>query len=140
MLSAVLPPFTRRLEKNSHLNQEKPFNTIIMSPSRIDEPTDFWDPIPAKRSIFPDGIKTSGQQEPIYSLVRPYEDFPTHIAGPTVWKASDFKDNAEKWTHHFTEEEISEISSAADKYIEQDPPLTGITKVRPLRTMRYQPS
>lgn len=100
-----------------------------MSPSRIDEPADFWDPVPAKKSIFPDGIKTSGQQEPIYAFVRPYDDFPKHITGPTVWKKEDFLNSAEKWTHRFTEEEIKEISLVADRYIENDFPLTGITKV-----------
>lgn len=100
-----------------------------MSPSRIEEPTDFFQPTPADVKIFPDGLKTSGQQEPLYSLVKPYEKFPKEITGPTVWKADDFKNNPEKWTYTFTEAEVAEISACADSFISQDLPLTGITKV-----------
>jgi hypothetical protein len=35
----------------------------------------------APSSIFPDGIKTSGQHEPLYKLLRPYSDFPKEITG-----------------------------------------------------------
>lgn len=104
-----------------------------MSPARIEEtiqePTDFFEPKPANKAIFHDGFKTSGQQAPIYSLVQPYENFPKEITGPTVWKAEEFRANPERWTHHFTEEEVAEINSAADRFIESGIPLTGITKV-----------
>lgn len=89
----------------------------------------FFDSIPADKSIFPDGHKTSGQQEPEPLLVQPYEKFPKEITGPTVWKAEDFKNNPEKWTHAFTDDEVAEIGAAADKFIKQDHPLTGISKV-----------
>jgi len=35
----------------------------------------------APRNIFPDGIKTSGQHEPLYDQLRPYSDFPKEITG-----------------------------------------------------------
>jgi hypothetical protein len=35
----------------------------------------------APKNIFPDGIKTSGQHDPLYDLLRPYSDFPKEITG-----------------------------------------------------------
>ena len=63
----------------------------------------------APTSIFPDGIRTSGQHPPVYSLLRPYEEFPREITGETVWQKEDFQSNPEKWTHAFSEEEIEEL-------------------------------
>ena len=82
-----------------------------------------------KLSVFPDGLKTSGQHPPVYSQVRPYEDFPVVHTGPTVWKAEDYRENPELWTHRFSPEEIEEISSASDEFIQKGTPLTGISKV-----------
>ncbi|KAL1953055.1 hypothetical protein VTO42DRAFT_3727 [Malbranchea cinnamomea] len=78
--------------------------------------------------IFPDGLKTTGQHEPIYELLRPFSDFPKEITGPTVWTAEEYKNAPEKWTHWFTEEEIAELSEAADAFIASGTPLTGISK------------
>ncbi|EDU49291.1 taurine catabolism dioxygenase TauD [Pyrenophora tritici-repentis] len=85
-------------------------------------------PTKAPKSIFPDGIRTSGQHEPIYSLLRPYSDFPAQITGPTAWSKADYKDNPERWTHVFSSSEIAEISETADRFIASGMPLTGITK------------
>lgn len=82
----------------------------------------------AKRSLFPDGLITSGQHNPIYERLRSYEDFPKDITGPTVWEAAEYKDNPERWTHPFSQEEIKELSTAADRFIAAGHPLTGITK------------
>ena len=79
--------------------------------------------------IFPDGHKTSGQHPPLYDQLKPFEKFPEQISGPTVWKAEDYRNNPEKWTHRFSEEEIEEFSTAADNFIAAKIPLTGITKV-----------
>ncbi|KZF24353.1 Clavaminate synthase-like protein [Xylona heveae TC161] len=79
-------------------------------------------------SRFPDGIKTSGQHAPLYDLLRPYEQFPKHITGPTVWKAEDYKDQPGRWTHRFTPEQIEELSDAADAFLANGLPLTGISK------------
>ncbi|OCK81486.1 Clavaminate synthase-like protein [Lepidopterella palustris CBS 459.81] len=82
----------------------------------------------APKSIFPDGIKTSGQHPPLYSHLQPYTNFPHQITGPTVWRASDYTHNPERWTHVFSASEITEISDAADKFIADKIPLVGITK------------
>lgn len=82
----------------------------------------------APKNIYPDGIKTSGQHPPLYDQLRPYEDFPKEITGPTVWKAEDYRNNPERWTHVFSDEENAEISAAADRFLESGTPLTGITK------------
>ena len=79
--------------------------------------------------VFPDGLKTVGQQAPLYDLLKPYEQFPKEITGPTLWKAEDYRNNPEKWTHAFTEEEIEELSKTADSFLEAKIPLTGISKV-----------
>ena len=89
-------------------------------------------PTTAKLSAFSDGLKTRGQAEPIYELLQPYEKYPQEITGPTVWKAEDYRDNPERWTHQFSDAEIEELSKAADDFISSGVPLTGITKVRTL--------
>lgn len=82
-----------------------------------------------KLSVFPDGLRTSGQHPPVYSQVRPYEDFPEFHTGSTVWKAEDYRDNPELWTHKLSAEEILEISRASDEFMLKGTPLTGISKV-----------
>ena len=81
------------------------------------------------RSIFPDGIKTSGQHPPIFKELKPYDSFPTEIIGPTAWSTDDYRDRPEKWTHRFTAEEIEEMSEAADNFRAAEIPLTGISQV-----------
>lgn len=83
----------------------------------------------APRDIFPDGIRTSGQHEPLREHIRPYSEFPKEITGPTVWRKEDYVNNPERWTHAFTEEEQQELGEAADSFIERGIPLTGISKV-----------
>ncbi len=81
------------------------------------------------RKLFPDGLKTSGQHPALPSLLFPYSAFPKHIEGPTVWKADECGENPEKWTHSFTEEEITELSEVADGFIASGRPLTGMAAV-----------
>lgn len=81
------------------------------------------------KAVFPDGIKTSGQCPPEYELLAPYSAFPKEITGETIWNPSDYKNNPETWTHPFSDDEIAEISQAADNFIASSTPLTGITKV-----------
>lgn len=81
------------------------------------------------RAQFPDGIKTSGQHAPYYEELRSYEEFPEEIAGPTVWKAGEYQDDPERWTHQLTEREINEIGNAADRFKAAGLPLLNISKV-----------
>ena len=102
-----------------------------MSPSIAVSPTQeaaTADTPVVSKAIFPDGIKTSGQHGPIFSRIRPYEDFPKHITGPTVWKAEDYRDHPERWTHVFSDEEIRELEKSTDDFMASGAPLTGITK------------
>lgn len=92
-------------------------------------PTSALGPLKADPSIFPDGLKTSGQHSPIASLIRPYSDYPTKIEGRTVWSKSEFEGKDDKWQRPFTSEEIEEIGKAADDYIASGRPLTGISQV-----------
>ena len=77
-------------------------------------------------SVFPDGIKTSGQLDPVYERLHPYADFPKEISGPTHWKASDYDGRAETWSHVFSEQELADLSRAADEFAAAGEPLTGI--------------
>jgi hypothetical protein len=84
---------------------------------------------PAPKSLFPDGLKTSGQHNPDYALLTTPSQFPKEIAGPTVWKAEDYKDNPERWTHVFSPEEITELGEAAEGFMRSGKGLTGMAKV-----------
>jgi len=87
------------------------------------------------KNIFPDGIKTSGQHEPLYDQLRPYSDFPKEITGSTAWNRDEYATHPERWTHVFSDEEVQEISNTADAFIASGTPLTGITKEKfPLPT------
>ncbi|MCJ1474195.1 hypothetical protein MMC13_002853 [Lambiella insularis] len=83
---------------------------------------------PVSKSIFPDGIKSSGQHSPLYNELHSFDDFPPKIHGPTLWKAEDYVNAAEKWIHRFEEEEIADLSDAADAFLASGTPLTGIKK------------
>ena len=103
-----------------------------MAPSALDIPptaSHLLAQKPVDKTIFPDGIKTSGQHPPLYDQLRPYTDFPQEISGGTVWKAEDYTDNPERWVHEFSAQEVAELSAAADKFIADGIPLTGISKV-----------
>lgn len=82
------------------------------------------------KAIFPDGIKTSGQHAPVYSRIRPYEDFPKEITGITAWNAKEFVDKPEKWNYSLSNDDVAEIGAAADRYIESGQQLTAMSKVR----------
>lgn len=95
--------------------------------------TDFLPTAPhnlsAPLDIFPDGLRTTGQHPPLYEQIRPFDKFPRQITGPTVWKAEDYRENPEKWTHTFTPEQVEELDTAADAFLASKTPLTGISKV-----------
>ncbi|OJD37959.1 taurine catabolism dioxygenase family protein [Diplodia corticola] len=83
---------------------------------------------PVDTNVFPDGLKTSGQHPPLYDLLHPYEHFPKEIEGPTVWQADDYKNNPERWTHPFSDDEIAELDRAADAFLAAGHPLTAVSK------------
>lgn len=95
-----------------------------LDPDLLDFPNHY-----ATKSIFPDGIRTSGQHAPLLEKLRPYSEFPKEITGPTIWKKEDYINYPERWTHLFTNEEVAELGAAAENFIEKRIPLTGITKV-----------
>jgi len=72
--------------------------------------------------------RTTGQLEPEYHLLAPYEQFPKEITGPTVWKTEDYINNPERWVHEWSEEELEEIGAAADAFTNAGYQLTDITK------------
>ncbi|KAI2642017.1 Clavaminate synthase-like protein [Xylaria nigripes] len=87
-------------------------------------------------TVFPDGLKTSGQHPPLYDKVYPYSAFPKHIEGPTVWRPEQYAEHPERWIHQFSEAELAEISQAADNFMASPLPITGISKANfPLPTL-----
>ncbi|CAG9939531.1 unnamed protein product [Clonostachys rosea f. rosea IK726] len=107
-----------------------------MASVSVQAPTPWIEPGTVNKDIFHDGFKTSGQHEPVYSAIQPYDKFPKEITGVTAWKAEDFKNNPEKWTYAFTADEIAEIEAAAENFIASEVPLTGIKKdLFPLPTL-----
>ncbi|PWN34744.1 Clavaminate synthase-like protein [Meira miltonrushii] len=60
-------------------------------------------------------VLTSGQHDVDLSLLTPYEQMPKKITGPTVWEADDYRgeENAHKWVHAWTQEEIAQLEQAA---------------------------
>lgn len=53
-----------------------------------------------------------------------------------MWKAEDYANNPERWTHVFSQDQIDELSTAADAFIASGVPLTGISKAHfPLPTL-----
>ena len=104
-----------------------------MAPTAVEIPQPPQNTLPSKQpgkpvdtSIFPDGFKTSGQHPPLYDKIQPYSDFPKEITGPTAWSNEDYATHPETWTHAFSDAEIQELSNAADEFMKQNLPLTGI--------------
>jgi len=104
------------------------------------EPSSVFNYDKPSKAVFPDGIKTSGQCPPDYDQLKPYDLFPKEITGATVWKPEDYTNNPERWTHRFSEEEVQEMSDAADAFLASGTPLTGITKVSQTTDAHFMPS
>lgn len=88
--------------------------------------------IKADKSAFLDSVETTRQQPPVYELLRAYSDFPKQITGKTVWHRDDYLGSSEKeseWKHPFTDEQIKEMSTAADGFLKSGRPLTNTKKV-----------
>lgn len=106
-----------------------------MAPGLIDTTVALSNTSSSRTEIrFPEGVKTSGQHNPLYNKLRAFDEFPKEISGPTVWKGDDYLDKPDQWIHHFTGEEIAELGDAADAFIASGIPLTGIKKVWPVHS------
>jgi hypothetical protein len=85
--------------------------------------------VPVDRKLFPDGLRTSGQHPPIESQLRPFDEFPRIITGPTAWTAEHMIQHPEQWIHRWTEAELEELLQAVDTFIAWGTTLTSISKV-----------
>lgn len=84
---------------------------------------------PVDRDIFPDGMRTSGQHPPIESQIKPFEDFPTKIAGRTVWNAADLAKDPSSWIHTLESSETEELERATESFMKSGVSLVSMTKV-----------
>lgn len=82
-------------------------------------------------TIQPVEVRSQGQHDVLFDLVRPYGDFPREVSGPTVWRAEEFRERPGLWTKAWSEEHIKELEQAYDQFVQQDLPITLITKVCP---------
>ncbi|KAJ4362455.1 hypothetical protein N0V83_010548 [Neocucurbitaria cava] len=55
---------------------------------------------------------SSGQREPEYNLLVPYEEMPEVITGPTAWTKEELEASHERWLRPFTEVEVDQIEQA----------------------------
>lgn len=74
-------------------------------------------------------ILTSGQHDPLYDVLAPYEAYPKEITGRSLWKAEDFRKSPESWTYWWTPEQLEALSKTADEFLAAKRSLTTITKV-----------
>jgi hypothetical protein len=54
----------------------------------------------------------SGQREPEYDLLTPFEDMPEQITGRTVWTKEQLEQESNRWLRHFSNEEVDQIEQA----------------------------
>lgn len=105
-----------------------------MAPAAVDMASHHTGSMPPRatkavdKTIFPDGIRTSGQHPPLYDQIYPYASFPQFISGATKWEPQTYVNNPERWVHPFSPAEIAELGRAADTVVANNIPLTGITK------------
>ncbi|KAF4932447.1 Taurine hydroxylase-like protein SAT17 [Colletotrichum fructicola] len=55
---------------------------------------------------------SSGQREPEYDLLEPYESMPEAIVGRTVWTKEDLEADSSRWLRVFSPDEVTHIESA----------------------------
>ncbi|KAI8265351.1 Taurine hydroxylase-like protein SAT17 [Colletotrichum sp. SAR11_239] len=55
---------------------------------------------------------SSGQREPEYDLLEPYESMPEAIVGRTVWMKEDLEADTSRWLRVFTPDEVIHIESS----------------------------
>jgi hypothetical protein len=55
---------------------------------------------------------SSGQREPEYDLLVPYDDLPEEMTGPTVWTKEELEITPERWLRRLSNEEVEYIEKA----------------------------
>ncbi|WOO84275.1 Taurine hydroxylase-like protein SAT17 [Vanrija pseudolonga] len=61
-------------------------------------------------------LLTSGQHEPLFDILTPYEQFPKEVTGPTVWTKEEFESNPKAWKWRWTPEQIADLEAAYDEW------------------------
>lgn len=71
---------------------------------------------------------SSGQREPEYGLLTPYESMPKQISGRTVWTKEELMADTSRWIRPFTDIEIRHIQTAVQTIESQDLDLSQINR------------
>ncbi len=82
----------------------------------------------APRSVFPDGIRTSGQHLLLRGVEGHIQSSPGRSPGRPCGRREDYVNNPERWVHVLTEDEVQELGDVSDAFIASGIPLTGISK------------
>lgn len=82
---------------------------------------------PATELVKP--LLTSGQHEPLFDTLTPYEQFPKELTGPTVWTKEEFETNPKAWKWRWTPEQIADLESAYDEWEKTGKSLPEINRV-----------
>lgn len=71
---------------------------------------------------------SSGQREPEYDILTPYESMPKQISGRTVWTKEELVADTARWIRPFNELEIQHISTAVQNIESQNLDLPQISR------------
>jgi len=83
----------------------------------------------SNRNHSADGDLTSGQYPPLFDKINTdIASFPKSLEGPTVWRREDYINSPDKWIHRWTQEEIDDLSRAADEFAAKGLSLTQISQ------------
>ncbi|OBT63528.1 hypothetical protein VE03_07050 [Pseudogymnoascus sp. 23342-1-I1] len=71
---------------------------------------------------------SSGQMEPIYDLLTPYDKIPKEIKGRTVWTKEELEKEPSRWVRTFSAFEVDEIEAATRSFEAQNFQLADVSR------------
>lgn len=93
--------------------------------------------IAAKEPTVYDLGLTSGQHEPVFEKIVPYEKFPKKIEGRTVWQREQLLADHSLWEFHWTPELIAQLEDSYETFQKTGKSLTEISKVSSCLMLGY---
>ncbi|WWC70478.1 uncharacterized protein I206_104429 [Kwoniella pini CBS 10737] len=84
--------------------------------------------VPIKEQFQIQSGLTSGQHEPVESLVQAYSSFPREVTGPTVWRREEYIDHPDLWKKTWTAEQIKDLETSYEGFLKTGLDLPQITR------------